>query len=194
MAADATERAVRWERARLRHGDVLQAAGVVPGRAGRRLQYACLTPAGPLARLGAGIGMLGYLVWTQARGDFGLGAVLRMLALAVVFLALCTNRASVTEYGLSFDVAGLRRQSSFGFVPLYAVHEVVPGPRPADWPRGPSHGAPWPGRSRVHIRYEDAHAVVRVRSAWVRRPPRYVEAVLGNRPDKRQRRKPGGRR
>lgn len=194
MAADATERAIRWERARLRHGDVLLAAGVVPWRAARRLRYACLTPAGPLARLAAGLGLFGYLVWTQARGDFGLGAVLRALALAVVFLALCTNRASVTEHGLSFDVAGLRRQSSFGFVPLYAVSDVVPGRRPADWPRGPSHGAPWPGLGRIHIRYEDAHGTVRVRSAWVRRPPRYAETVLGGRPEKRARRRPGKRR
>jgi hypothetical protein len=194
MAADATERAIRWERARLRHGDVLQAAGVVPWRAARRLRYACLTPAGPLTRLLAGVGMLAYLLWTQIRGDFGTAAVVRALALTVAFLVLCTNRASVTEHGLSFDVAGFRRQSSFGFVPLYAVRDVEPGPRPEGWPRGPSHGAPWPGLGRVHIRYEDAYGEVRARSAWVRRPPRYAEIVLGGRPDKRARRRPGKRR
>jgi hypothetical protein len=194
MAADATERAIRWERARLRHGDVLHAAGFVPRRAARRLRYACLTPAGPLARLAAGVGLLAYLVWTQVQGEFGSTAVLRALALTVAFLVLCTNRASVTEYGLSFDVAGLRRQSSFGFVPLYAVQEVVPGQRPEDWPHGPSHGAPWPGLGRVHIRYEDAHGDTRVRSAWVRQPPRYAETVLGSRPEKRARRRPGKRR
>jgi hypothetical protein len=194
MAADATERAIRWERARLRHGDVLQAAGMLPWRAARRLRYACLIPAGPLARLLAGAGMLAYLLWTQVRGDFGTPAVVRALALTVAFVVLCTNRASVTEHGLSFDVAGWRRHSSFGFVPLYAVRDVVPGPRPADWPRGPSHGGPSPGLGRVHIRYEDAHGEVRARSAWVRQPPRYAETVLGGRPEKRPRRGAGKRR
>jgi hypothetical protein len=194
MVADGTERAIRWEKARQRHGDVLRLAGMVPWRAARRLRYACLTPAGPVVRLLVGVVLLAYLVWVQVRGDFGTGVVLRALVLALLFLALCTNRASVTEHGLSFDVAGLRQQSSFGFVPLYAVQDVVPGRRPADWPRGPSHGAPWPGLGRVHIRYEDAYGEVKVRTGWVRRPARYAETVLGGRPERQPRRKPTRRR
>jgi hypothetical protein len=188
MAGDATERAVRWERARLRHESLLQRAGMLPWRAARRLRYSCLTPAGPLVRLAAGVAVAAYLAWTLARGDFGTAAVLRALAVAVLFLLLSTNRASVTDAGLSFDVAGLRRVSIFGFVPLYAVKDVVAGRRPAGWPRGASHGAPLPGwLGRVHVRYEDAKGTDRVRSAWVRDPARYAETVLGGRPQPRPR-------
>jgi hypothetical protein len=174
---------------------VLQAAGMLPWRAARRLRYACLIPAGPLARLLAGAALLVYLIAARLRGEADAATVLRALALTLVFVVLCTNRASVTEYGLSFDVAGVPRPSSFGFVPLYAVREVVSGPRrPEGWPRGPSHGGPWPGLGRVHIRYEDAQGETRVRSAWVRDPARYAETVLGGRPEERPRRRSGRRR
>jgi hypothetical protein len=195
MAAEATERAIKWERARQRHGAVLEAAGMVPWRAARRLRYACLTPAGPLARLLAGAAMLVYLVAAQIRGDANTATVTRALVLTLVFVVLCTNRAGVTEHGLSFDVAGLRRPSSFGFVPLYAVRDVVAGRRrPEGWPHGPSHGGPWPGLGRVHIRYEDAGGEIKARSAWVRNPSRYAETVLGGRPESRPRRRSGRRR
>jgi hypothetical protein len=194
MAGDATERAIRWERARQRHESTLTAAGMLPWRAARRLRYSCLTPAGrvPLAMAVAGVAV--YLGWTVVRGDFGTAAVVRAVLLGLVFLLLSTNRVSVTEAGLSFDVAGVRRPSIFGFVPLYAVRAVVPGRRPDGWPRGSSYGGPWPGRHRVHIRYEDAHGADRVRSAWVRDPARYAETVLGGRPEKRPRNRPGRRR
>ncbi|MEN3362265.1 MAG: hypothetical protein V7637_6247 [Mycobacteriales bacterium] len=194
MAADGTEQAIKWERSRQRHADVLQAAGTLPWRSARRLRYACFTPAGPLARLAAGAGLLAYLIWLGVRGEVDSAAVLRAIGLAALFVLLCTNRASVTEYGLSFDVAGLRQVSSFGFVPLYAVRDVEPGSRPAGWPHGPTHGGPWPGRARVHIRYQDSHGDTKVRSAWVREPARYTETVLGGRPEQRPRRKPGRRR
>ena len=188
MAGGATERAVKWERARLRHLDVLAAAGMVPGRAARRLRYACLTPAGRVPWALAVAGVLGYLAWTMVRGDFGRPAVVRALLLALALVVLSTTRASVTEHGLSFDVAGLRRPSSFGFVPLYAVRAVQPGPRPEGWPRGPWYGAPWPGLGRVHVQYQDVHGADQVRSAWVRAPGRYAEMVLGGRPERRGRR------
>jgi len=194
MVADGTEQAIRWERSRQRHADALQAAGLLPWRSARRLRYMCFTPAGPLARLAAGVGLLAYLIWIGIRGDFGTPVVLRAVAVAALFVLLCTNRASVTEHGLSFDVAGVRQVSSFGFIPLYAVKDVQPGQRPAGWPHGPTHGAPWPGRRRVHVRYEDVRGEVKVRSAWVRNPPRYAETVLGGRPEPRTRRRPGRRR
>ena len=80
---------------------------------------------------------------------------------------------------------GLRQFASFGFVPLWAVREVQPGPKPAGWPRGRVHGAPWPGRRRVHVRYADRDGIDRVRSAWVREPQRYAETVLGGRAERR---------
>jgi hypothetical protein len=194
MVADGTEQAIKWERSRLRHAEALQAAGVLPWRWARRLRYGCLIPAGPLARLATGAGLLAYLIWLSVRDEFDSPGVLRAVGLALLFVLLCTNRASVTEHGLSFDVAGLRQVSSFGFVPLYAVRDVEPGRRPADWPHGPTHGGPWPGRSRVHIRYENAQGDLKVRSAWVRQPELYADTVLGGRPERKPGRKPGRRR
>lgn len=191
---ETVERAVRWERARQRHESAVSDAGIVPGRAGRRLKYACLTPAGAGPWLLAIAAGAAYLTWTGVRDYLDGAAALRAVLLTVAVGVLSTNRASVSEAGLSFDVAGVRRPSIFGFVPLYAVQDVVPGPRPADWPRGPSHGAPWPGRHRVHIRYSDAHGADQVRSAWLRDPARYAETVLGGRPERRPRKRSGRRR
>ncbi len=194
-AGAAYERAARWERTRLRHDEALRAAGMVPIRAARRLRYACLTPAGPLVRAAAVLVVLGYAGWTAVRGEFD-GTFWRVAGFVALLVVLATNRASVTEVGLSFDVAGFRRLASFGFVPLYAVRAVVTGRRPPDWPRGPWHGGAWFGRRRVHLRYEDRHGDERVRSAWVKDPRRYAETVLGGRPEprSRQRRKPKRRR
>jgi hypothetical protein len=187
--SEETERALRWERARQKHDGALVAAGMLPRwlrrRAGRPLRYACLTPPGPLTRLGTGVLLLAYLLWRRAAGGVDLPLVLAALGVAALCLLLSTNRASVTEAGLSFDIAGVRKVSSFGFVPLHAMRDVVSGPRPADWPRGPSHGAPWPGHGRVHLRYEDARGDLRARSAWVRDPAGYAETVLGGRSKRR---------
>jgi hypothetical protein len=183
----AVERAVRWERSRLRHQDALRAAGLLPWRASRRLRYACLTPAGPLVRAAAVLALAGYAGWALL-GHANRGGVLRALGLTLLVVVLATNRASVSEAGLSFDVLGVRQVTSFGFVPLWAVREVSRGPRPAGWPRGRGHGGAWPGRRRVHVRYADQHGQDRVLSAWVRDPQRYAEAVLGGQEPERKRR------
>jgi hypothetical protein len=180
-------RAVRWERSRLRHDDALRAAGMVPWRSGRRLRYSCLTPAGPLVLGGAALVLAGYAGWALL-GHASSAGVVRVAVFVLLLVALATNRAGVTEAGLSFDVRGLRQMASFGFVPLWAVGEVRCGARPAGWPRGRWHGAPWPGRGRVHVRYADQYAVDRVRSAWVRDPARYAETVLGGRAEPRRKR------
>jgi hypothetical protein len=187
MAGKAAERAVRWERARQRHEDALRWAGWRPGRARRRLRYAALTPAGPLVRAAVTLGLAAYLAWSAVRGQLDGAAVLRGALLAAAVLLLSTNRASVSEAGLSFDVAGLRKVTSFGFVPLYAVTAAVAGPRPEGWPRGPWHGARLPGRGRVHVRFEDSSGEDKVRSAWVRDPERYARTVLDSRPEKEKR-------
>jgi hypothetical protein len=176
----AVERAVRWERSRLRHQDALQAAGLLPWRAGGRLRYACLTPAGPLVRAAVALALAGYAGWALL-GHASRAEALRALGLALLVVVFATNRASVSEAGLSFDVLGVRQATSFGFVPLWAVQEISHGRRPAGWPRGRGHGGPWPGRHRVHVRYADQHGQDRVRSAWVRDPQRYAEAVRGGR-------------
>ncbi len=195
MAADVSDQVVRWERARTRHDEAISRAGMVPFRAGRRLRYACLTPAGPVIVAIAVLTVAGYAGWQALHHGTDAASVGRAAALAALLVAAATNRASVTETGLSFDVAGLRRIASFGFVPLYAVVDVAVGNRPAGWPRGVWHGNPFPGLGRVHVRYTSRDGVERVRSAWVRDPRRYADAVLGGRPEpKRRRRRPGRRR
>ncbi len=172
------ERAVRWERSRLRHQEALGAAGILPGRARQRLRYRCLTPAGPLVRAAAALGLAGYAGWALL--GYATGAdMMRVAGLALLLLVLATNRASVTEAGLSSDVLGVRQVTSFGFVPLWAVQEVARGRRPAGWPRARRYGGAWPGLARVHVRYVDQHGQDRVRSAWVRDPERYAETVRG---------------
>jgi len=176
----AAERAVRWERSRARHQDAVQ--GLLPWRAARRLRYTCFTPAGPLVRGGTVLALAGYAGWALL-GHASRADVLQALGLAVLVVVLATNRASVSDAGLSFDVFGLRQVANFGFIPLWAVQEVSHGPRPANWPRGHSHGGPWPGRRRVHVRYADQHGQDRVRTAWVRDPQRYAEALRSGRPE-----------
>jgi hypothetical protein len=184
------ERAVRWEKSRLRHEDAVRAAGVRPWRANRRrLPYSCLTPAGPVVLTAVVLALAGYGAWALL-GHASAADVLRAVGLAVLVLAFATNRASVSEAGLSFDVLGVRQTTSFGFVPLWAVREVSRGRRPDGWPRGRSHGGPWPGLRRVHVRYGDRHGADRVRSAWVRDPDRYADTVRGGEAERGQRRRP----
>jgi hypothetical protein len=185
----AAERAVRWERSRLRHQDALRAAGFLPWGVRRRdrtrLRYACFTPAGPLVRSALLLLAAGYAGWVAL--GHGTGAnVLRVTGFLLLVLVLSTNRASVTDDGLSYDVTGLRQVASFGFVPLWAVQDVAAGSRPDGWPRGPGHGGPWPGRRRVHVRYTDQYGADRVRSGWVRRPQQYVDAVRGGQVERKR--------
>jgi hypothetical protein len=187
------ERAVRWERSRLRHQDALRAAGILPRRARQRLRYVCLTPAGPLVRAAALLVIAGYFGWALLGHATGAG-VLRVVALALLVVVLATNRASVSEAGLSFDVIGIRQVTTFGFVPLWAIQEVGRGRRPVGWPRSRAHGGPWPGRRRVHVRYTDQYGQDRARSAWVRDPERYAEAIRGGPADHAGKRRSRGSR
>lgn len=186
-AGEVAERSARWERARTEHEDAVRRAGMIPGRARRRLRYAGLTPAGPLVLLLAVLVVGGYAGWLGWRGGAEWATAGRLAVFVLLLVLAATNRAGVTPHGLSFDVAGFRRLASFGFVPLHAVRDTAVGRRPAGWPRaGLWHGEPFPGLHRVHVRFTDRSGADRVRTAWVRRPERYAETVLGGRDERRR--------
>ncbi|MDQ3576014.1 MAG: hypothetical protein M3443_00065 [Actinomycetota bacterium] len=98
--------------------------------------------------------------------------------LAVVIFAVSTYRVTVSNSGISFDIAGLRQVSSFGFVPLFAVREVRHGV-PGDWPKARLKGGWWPGRRRVSVLYLHEDAMVHAFQVWVGDPEAFGTALLG---------------
>jgi hypothetical protein len=130
-------------------------------------------------------------VWLVAIGARNGGAAVSdevplVVVLAVLVIAGSTGRLTVSDAGLSTDIAGLRRSSSFGLVPLALVRDVVLGAPPADWPRARRRGGWWPGRTRVAVRHLGADAVTdRALTVWVRDPEAFADA-LGHplRPDR----------
>lgn len=104
--------------------------------------------------------------------------VLRFAAVMALVLALSITRVTVSQYGVSFDIAGPRRVSCFGFIPLSAVLDVATGSRPPQWPRGRPVSSWFPGAHAVHVllMVEGDRAV---RSVWVRDPDRLGAALLG---------------
>lgn len=99
--------------------------------------------------------------------------------LAAVILALSTYRLSVGDLGISFDIAGLRQVSSFGFIPLYAIRAARVGPQPQDWPRAWVRGGWWPGRRRVNVLHAGEDGALRAFHVWVTDPGAFGMAVLG---------------
>jgi hypothetical protein len=122
-------------------------------------------------------------VWLAVIGSRdGADAVTGELPLVVVVVLLVilgsTGRLTVSDAALSTDIAGLRRASSFGVVPLALVRDVVLGSAPADWPRARRRGGWWPGRTRVAVRHLAADAETnRVLTVWVRDPEAFADAL-----------------
>jgi hypothetical protein len=122
-------------------------------------------------------------VWLVVIGTRdGADAVTGELPLVVVVVVLVilgsTGRLTVSYAGLSTDIAGLRRASSFGVVPLALVRDVVRGAPPADWPRARRRGGWWPGRTRVAVRHLAADAEAdRALTVWVRDPEAFADAL-----------------
>ncbi|MGY2081540.1 hypothetical protein [Modestobacter sp. SYSU DS0657] len=119
------------------------------------LRYWQYDPAGPLV-LGltalALAAWLGVIAWRE--GGSGVAAELPIaLALAALVVVGSTGRLTVSDAGVSTDIAGLRQVSSFRIVPRVLVQEVVPGPPPAGWPKARRRGGWWPGRTRVSVRH-----------------------------------------
>ena len=180
--------AVRAARERERHLAAVAAFGFLSPRRPRR--SVTVTPA-PLrywqfdaARwlvvvlvLGAAAVWLVYL----GRRDGGAavtGELPLVVVLAVLVIVGSTGRLTVSDAALSTDIAGLRRSSSFGVVPLALVREVVLGAPPADWPRARRRGGWWPGRTRVAVRHLAADTVTdRALTVWVRDPEAFADAL-----------------
>jgi hypothetical protein len=122
-------------------------------------------------------------VWLVVIGSRdGADAVTGELPLVVVVVVLVilgsTGRLTVSDAALSTDIAGLRRASSFGVVPLALVRDVVLGSAPADWPRARRRGGWWPGRTRVAVRHLAADAETdRALTVWVRDPEAFADAL-----------------
>jgi hypothetical protein len=121
-----------------------------------------------------------WLVYLGRRdgGAAATGELPLVVVLAVLVIVGSTGRLTVSDAALSTDIAGLRRPSSFGVVPLALVREVVLGPPPADWPRPRRRGGWWPGRTRVAVRHLAADTVTdRALTVWVRDPEAFADAL-----------------
>jgi hypothetical protein len=143
----------------------------------RYWQYNAASPLVVLLTLAAVAAWLGYL---GARD--GAAAVTAELPVAVGLAALVllgsTGRLTVSNHGVSTDIAGLRQTSSFGVVPRVLVTDVVRGSAPSDWPKPKRRGGWWPGRTRVTVRHlaEDA-LTEKSFTVWVRDPGAFADAL-----------------
>jgi hypothetical protein len=120
---------------------------------------------------------LGALAW---RFDGAAAAEEAPLAigLGVAVLVLSTGRLTVSDHGMSTDIAGLRQTSSFGVVTRGLIREVRRGRPSADWPKARSRGGWWPGRTKVAVRHlaTDGESE-RAFTLWVRDPAAFADAL-----------------
>jgi hypothetical protein len=108
--------------------------------------------------------------WSELRSEIPLATVA-----GFAVLVLNVGRVTVSDHGLSFDVAGTRSDSA-RVVPLVAVREVRTMPLPADWPRATRRGGWWFGRTRVGVRHlqgDEEQAL----TLWVRDPAAFADAL-----------------
>jgi hypothetical protein len=126
------------------------------------------------------LAIAGWLSYLGARDGSGAvtGEIPLAAVLGVVVLVGSTGRFTVSDTGLSTDIAGLRQTSSFGLVPLALVQEVVPGGAPQGWPRARRRGGWWPGRSRVSVRHLASDGErERAFTIWLRDPAAFADAL-----------------
>ena len=110
--------------------------------------------------------------WPAVRGELALA-----LAAGAVVLLLITGRTTVSDHGLSFDVAGTRSDPS-GVVPLIQVRGVRRGRPPEDWPTAERRGGWWPGRTPVAVRHlSDDGRSEQAFTRRVRDPEAFAEAL-----------------
>ncbi|MGY1820972.1 hypothetical protein [Geodermatophilus sp. SYSU D00079] len=177
---------VRALREQERHATQVAAYGFFPARGPRRsatvtpapLHYWQYDPPRPWLLLTAALFVAAWLALFAWTG--GTSAVLGELPLALVLggavVVLSTARLTVSDSGLSFDVAGLRRTSSLHVVPRSLVREVRRGTPPEGWPKARSRGGWWPGRTRVAVRHL-AGGEDKAFTVWVRDPAAFAGAL-----------------
>ncbi|MBA2554339.1 MAG: hypothetical protein H0V10_11755 [Geodermatophilaceae bacterium] len=178
----------RWKRERERHEEQVQPWRFFAGRGQRksatitpaRLRYWSYAPPRPWVLLLAVVVVAGFFGYQAIVDDTVASTrdVLRFLAVTALVVVVSVTRITVSNTGLSFDIAGPRRVSCFGFIPLSAILDVTGGTRPADWPRGRSASSWFPGSRAVHVLYLlDGNRASR--SVWVRDPDSLGTALLG---------------
>lgn len=159
---------------------------VVPSRLKRsttqrpaNLRFAQHLPASRLVRLLLLLAAPAYATLQVSQGS-GLGRAIGFaLILAAVIFVASTLRLTVSNSGISFDIAGLRQVSSFAFVPLYAIRDARLGSAPREWPKARLRGGWWPGRRRVSVLHLDESGAPRAFQVWVADPQTFGLAVLG---------------
>ncbi|MBB3082564.1 hypothetical protein [Geodermatophilus sabuli] len=180
--------AVRALREQERHTAQVAAYGFFPARGPRRsatvtpapLRYWQYDPPRPWLLLAAVVLVVVWLAlfaWTGGTSA-ALGELPLALLLGVAVVVLSAARMTVSDSGLSFDVAGLRRTSSLHVVPRSLVREVRRGTPPEGWPKGRSRGGWWPGRTRVAVRHLAAGGDgEKTLTVWVRDPEAFAAAL-----------------
>jgi hypothetical protein len=179
---------VRAARDRERHRRQVSGYGYFPGRGPKRsvtvtpppLRYWQYDPPRAFVVVLVALVVAGWLGILAARDGGAAAAAQAPIAvvLGLIVVVFSTARFTVSDTGLSTDIAGLRQVSSFGVVPLALVQEVVTGAAPAGWPRARRRGGWWPGRTRVSVRHlapdgERGRAL----TVWVRDPAAFADAV-----------------
>jgi hypothetical protein len=179
---------VRAARDRERHISQVTSFGFLAGRGPKRSvtvvprplrywQYDAASPLVVLLTVAAVAAWLGFLAWREGSAAVA-GELPLALGLAVLVLAGSTGRFTVSDSGVSTDIAGLRQTSSFGVVPRVLVTDVVLGSPPAGWPRAKRRGGWWPGRRRVSVRHLGSDALTeQAFTVWVRDPAAFADAL-----------------
>jgi hypothetical protein len=143
----------------------------------RYWQYNAASPLVVLLTIAALAAWLGFLGWRDG-GAAVTDELPLALGLAALVLLGATGRLTVSDVGVSTDIAGLRQTSSFGIVPRVLVTGVVLGAAPAGWPKPDRRGGWWPGRRRVTVRHLDSDALTeKAFTVWVRDPAAVADAL-----------------
>jgi hypothetical protein len=119
------------------------------------------------------LGVFGWVGgWPEVRGELPLA-----LTAGIVVLVLNIGRVTVSDHGLSFDVAATGPDAS-RVIALPQVRALQVGTAPADWPAPKRRGGWWPGRTRVAVRHfgsdDDGEQAL---SLWVRDPGAFAAAL-----------------
>ncbi len=110
--------------------------------------------------------------WPAVRDELPLA-----LAAGAVVLLLSSSRTTVSDRGLSLDVAGTRSDPS-RVIPLVQVREVRRGRPPEGWPPPERRGGWWPGRTRVAVLHRsDDGTADQALTLWVRDPDAFARAL-----------------
>lgn len=180
--------AARSARERQRHVEQAEAYRFSPALGARRsatvtpapLRYWQYDPARPwlvVTVLAVVAAWLGTAAWVGGPSTVA-GEAPVAVAAGLAVLVLSTTRLTVSDAGVSSDVAGLLGASSRHVLATGQVLEVRRGTPPADWPRAARRGGWWPGRTPVAVRHlADDGATEQAFSTRARDPEAFAAAL-----------------